>query len=205
MFNRPNVSLLDTHGHGVGRITPNGIVVEGTEYPVDCIIYATGFEVGTEYTRRAEVEVFGRGGLQLSKHWADDFQTLHGVTSNGFPNLYFMGPAQGPGDVNFLYPADLQARYVTRILSRALAEGSDVVEVTPEAVAGYVAHFREVALDNLDFYRQCTPSYYNNEGDPSQYKGFLSQRYGGGFAQYREMVLNWLDKGMSGLEFSKKS
>lgn len=204
MFNQPNVTLLDTKGQGVERITPAGIVVDGTEYPVDCIVYATGFEVGTEYTRRAEVEVYGRGGLALSRHWAEDYQTLHGVTSHGFPNIYFMGPAQGPGDVNFLYPADLQARYVTRILARALAEGAEVVEPTPEAVAGYVAHFREVALDNIEFYRECTPSYYNNEGEPSKYKGFLSQRYGGGFARYREMVLTWLDEGMPGLEFSRR-
>lgn len=204
MFNRPNVSLLDTRGNGVERITATGIVIEGTEYPVDCIIYATGFEVGTEYTRRAEVEVFGRGGLPLSRHWADDYQTLHGVTSHGFPNIYFMGPAQGPGDVNFLYPADLQARYVARILARALAEGADVVEPTAAAVAAYVAHFREMALDNIEFYRECTPSYYNNEGDPSKYKGFLSQRYGGGFAKYRAMVLDWLENGMPGLEFTRK-
>jgi len=204
MFNKPNVSLLDTKGRGVERITPAGIVVDGTEYPVDCIIYATGFEVGTEYTRRAEVEVYGRGGIALSAHWAEDYQTLHGVTSHGFPNIYFMGPAQGPGDVNFLYPADLQARYVSRILSRAVAEGAEIVEPTADAVAGYVAHFREVALDNIAFYRECTPSYYNNEGDPSQYKGFLSQRYGGGFAKYREMVTTWLDDGMPGLQFIKK-
>lgn len=205
MFNKPNVSLLDTKGRGVDLITPGGIVVNSTEYAVDCIIYATGFEVGTEYTRRAEVEVYGRGGKALTEHWADDYQTLHGVTSYGFPNIYFMGPAQGPGDVNFLYPADLQARYVTRILSRALTEGADVVEPTEQAVADYVAHFREVALDNIEFYRECTPSYYNNEGDPSKYKGFLSQRYGGGFAKYREMVLNWLDDGMPGLQFIKKT
>jgi len=204
MFNKGNVSLLDTQGSGVERITSKGIVVNGTEYEVDCIIYATGFEVGTEYTRRAEIEVYGRDGLQLSKHWADDYRTLHGVTSNGFPNIYFMGPAQGPGDVNFLYPADLQARYVSRIVQHARAVGADVVEPTEAAVDSYVAHFREVALDNLDFYRECTPSYYNNEGDPSKYKGFLSQRYGGGFAKYRSMVLTWLDEGMQGLQFIRK-
>ncbi|MCA0206932.1 MAG: NAD(P)/FAD-dependent oxidoreductase [Proteobacteria bacterium] len=204
MFNRPNVSLLDTGGQGVERITADGLVIGGKEYPVDCIIFATGFEVGTEYTRRAEIEIFGRGGLSLADHWAEDYQTLHGVTAHGFPNLFFMGPAQGPGDVNFLYPADLQARYVARILARALGEGAEVVEPTEEAVQAYVAHFREVALDNIEFYRECTPSYYNNEGDPSKYKGFLSQRYGGGFAQYRKMVLDWLDEGMPGLAFTTR-
>ncbi|MCO6381768.1 NAD(P)/FAD-dependent oxidoreductase [Oceanicola sp. 502str15] len=202
MFNRSNVTLLDTQGRGVERITAKGLVINGQEVEVDCIIFATGFEVGTEYTRRAEIEVYGRDGLPLSTHWADDYRTLHGVTSNGYPNLYFMGPAQGPGDVNYLYPAELQSQYIARILKQAKSVGASVVEPTDEAVQAYVDHFREVALDNMDFYRECTPSYYNNEGDPSKYRGFLSQRYGGGFAKYREMVLTWLDEGMPGLKMT---
>jgi len=205
IFNRPNVTLLDTKGNGVDRITPDGIVIDGKEYEVDCIIFATGFEVGTDYTRRAEVEILGRNGVPLNQHWADDFKTLHGVTTHGFPNLFFMGPAQGPGDVNYTYPAELQSKYLARILARGQKEEATVIEVTQEAVDAYVKHFREVALNNQDFYRECTPSYYNNEGDPSQYRGFLSQRYGGGFAKYREMVLNWLDDGMPGLEFKSGS
>jgi cyclohexanone monooxygenase len=144
-------------------------------------------------------------GRLLSRHWAEDFQTLHGVTSYGFPNMYFMGPAQGPGDVNALYPTETQARYITRILSRAFKENAAVVEPTEEAVKGYVAHFHEAALDNIEFYRQCTPGYYNNEGEPSKYKGYLSQRYGGGLAKYREMVQDWLDNGMPGLQFMRRS
>jgi len=204
IFNRPNVTLVDTKGHGVERITPDGVVVDGEEYKVDCIIFATGFEVGTDFTRRAEVEIYGRDGVALTKHWQDDFRTLHGVTTNGFPNLFFMGPAQGPGDVNYTYPSELQSKYIARILARGQAEKADIIEVTDEAVEAYVAHFRQVALDNLDFYKDCTPSYYNNEGDPSKYRGFLSQRYGGGFSKYRDMVLGWLDEGMPGLEFKRK-
>lgn len=204
-FNRDNVTLLDTKGLGVERITANGLVVDGKEYPVDCIVFATGFEVGTDYTRRAEVEIVGRGGLPLSKHWAEDFKTLHGVTTYGFPNLFFMGPAQGPGDVNYTNPIELQAKYVARILGRGKQQHAEVIEVTEEAVDKYVQHFREMALDNQDFYRDCTPGYFNNEGNPSKFRGFLSQRYGGGFAKYKEMTQNWLDDGMPGLEFKGKA
>ena len=56
-FNRPNVTLVDTEGQGVERITETGVVVDGDEYELDCLIYATGFEVGTDYTRRAGYEV----------------------------------------------------------------------------------------------------------------------------------------------------
>ncbi len=68
-FNRPNVELVDTDGKGVEQITENGLVVNGKEYPVDCIIFSTGFEVGTSYTRRAGYDPAGRDGLSLSEHW----------------------------------------------------------------------------------------------------------------------------------------
>src|SRR5581483_2147419 len=70
-FNRPNVTLVDTQGKGVERITEKGVVANGREYEVDCLIYATGFEVGTSYTRRSGYELYGRGGQSLSEKWAD--------------------------------------------------------------------------------------------------------------------------------------
>ena len=70
-FNEPSTRLIDTDGKGVERITETGVVVAGVEYPVDCIIYASGFEVGTDYTRRTGFDLTGnnpgqeniRGGL----------------------------------------------------------------------------------------------------------------------------------------------
>ena len=90
-FNRDNVHLIDTDGHGVERITETGVVANGVEYEVDCIVFATGFEVGTEYTRRSGYDVVGRDGLTLSAKWADGFRSLHGYTTHGFPNLFIVG------------------------------------------------------------------------------------------------------------------
>ena len=84
-FNRPNVTLVDTRGRGVERVTETGLVSGGVEYEVDCIIFATGFEVGTAYTRRAGFEIYGRNGRTLTEHWADGPRTLHGFYSSGFP------------------------------------------------------------------------------------------------------------------------
>ena len=97
-FNRPNVTLVDTEGRGVDRITEKGLVFDGVEYEVDCIIFATGFEVGTAYTRRAGFEVYGRGGKSLTEHWADGLKTLHGFYSAGFPNCFHMGITQNALD-----------------------------------------------------------------------------------------------------------
>jgi cation diffusion facilitator CzcD-associated flavoprotein CzcO len=93
-FNRPNVHLVDTHGRGVQALTERGVVANGREYEVDCLIFATGFEVGTSYTRRAGYDIVGRGGVTLSDHWANGLRTLHGLTAHGFPNCFFLGFTQ---------------------------------------------------------------------------------------------------------------
>ena len=78
-FNVPGTHLVDTDGKGVERITENGVVVAGREYKLDCIIYASGFEVGTEYQpalrlrsdrprRRQTVGVLGRGHAHQARH-----------------------------------------------------------------------------------------------------------------------------------------
>ena len=97
-FNRPNVTLVDTMGRGVERITEKGLVFDGVEYEADCIIFATGFEVGTAYTRRAGFEVFGRGGKSLTEYWTGGLKTLHGFCSVGFPNCFHMGITQNALD-----------------------------------------------------------------------------------------------------------
>ena len=90
-FNRPNVTMVDTNGSGVERVTATGVVVNGVEYPVDCLIFATGFEVGTAYTRRAGFDVLGRDGLALSDYWANGMRTCHGFLSHSFPNCFHNG------------------------------------------------------------------------------------------------------------------
>ena len=100
-FNRPNVHLVDTDGKGVERITENGLVVAGIEYEVDCIVYSTGFEVGTSFTRRSGFDAVGRGGRLLSEHWQDGTRSLHGMGSHGFPNLFVSQISQAAFTANF--------------------------------------------------------------------------------------------------------
>ena len=108
-FNRENVTLVDTDGQGVDRITETGLVVDGVEYEVDCIIYSTGFEVGTSYTRRAGYDVIGRDGKKLSDHWRNGTRTLHGMGSHGFPNVFIMNTSQGAFTANFPHLLDESA------------------------------------------------------------------------------------------------
>ncbi len=74
-YNRPNVTLVDTQGQGVERITATGVVVAGTEYAVDCLIFATGFEVATNYTHKSGYDLIGRDGRHADGH--DLLDSLH--------------------------------------------------------------------------------------------------------------------------------
>jgi len=166
-FNRENVTLVDTDGKGVDRVTKRGVVVAGREYEVDCLIYASGFEVGTGYTRRGGYEVHGRDGRTLTEHWADGARTLHGIHSHGFPNCFFiMSIVQSGFAVNFTHGLGDTAKHLAFIISRAIEEGIEAVEVSEEAEAEWVGRVVELASKRGDFMQSCTPGYYNNEGKP---------------------------------------
>ncbi|MCR9095784.1 MAG: NAD(P)/FAD-dependent oxidoreductase [bacterium] len=166
-FNRDNVTLVDTDGKGVDRVTKRGVLVGDEEYEIDCLIYASGFEVGTDYTRRGGYEVHGRNGRTLTEHWADGARTLHGMHSHGFPNCFFiMSIVQSGFAVNFTHGLGDTAKHLAFIISRALEEGIEAVEVSEEAEAGWVGRVLELAGARGDFMQSCTPGYYNNEGKP---------------------------------------
>ena len=102
-FNEPAVQLIDTDGKGVERITASSIMVAGAKYEVDCLIYATGFEVGTAFTQRIGYDPIGRDGRKLSEYWRDSMISLHGMHVHGFPNAFIVGARQGTVTGNFTH------------------------------------------------------------------------------------------------------
>src|SRR5205085_12638226 len=123
----------DTNGRGVERITEHAVVVDGVEYEVDCIIYASGFEVGTEFTRRAGFDMTGRDGLRLSEAWADGMVTKHGTHVHGFPNAFIVQVAQGANLISNV-PHNFTEAGVTiaKIVKHAIDGGYREVEVTKQ-------------------------------------------------------------------------
>jgi len=194
-YNRPNVTLVDTHGHGVERLTETAVVANGKEYPVDCLIFATGFEVGTSFTRRAGYEIIGRDGRTISEHWANGLRTLHGLTSHGFPNCFFVGRSQSALTVSVPMALNEQAKHVTHMITEARKQGYNIVEPTAEAEADYVKLIRSLARLGERFYIECTPGYYNSEGAKGNKNGFFSETYGAGSVKFFELLKSWRDEG----------
>ena len=200
-YNRPNVTLVDTHGKGVERLTERGVVANGREYALDCLIFATGFEVGTAYTRRAGYDIIGRGGRTLSEHWSDGIRTLHGLTTDGFPNCFFLGFTQTAITISVPQALGEQANHATYMISQARARGRAVLEPTTQAVDDYVEEVRGLARLGERFYRECTPGYYNSEGAPGNRSGLFSDMYGGGPLLFFEKLKAWRSDGaMAGLD-----
>jgi cyclohexanone monooxygenase len=194
-YNRPNVRLVDTNGKGVERLTRTGVVANGREYQVDCLIFATGFEVGTSYTRRAGYDIVGRGGRTLSEHWADGLRTLHGLTSHGFPNCFFLGFTQTAITISVPQALREQSEHVTYMVKAAKERGAQALEPTAEGEDAYVREVRSLARMGQRFYMECTPGYYNSEGAVGNRSGFFSDMYGAGPLRFFEKLAEWRASG----------
>ncbi|WP_395715172.1 flavin-containing monooxygenase [Reyranella sp.] len=198
-FNSPNTRLVDTEGRGVEKFTERGIVVDGKEYEVDCVIFATGFEAGISYIRLTGFDVVGRGGVKLSEHWGSGVRTLHGMTTDKFPNLLLLGGNQhSAGASNAVHLLDEQATHVAYIVSEARQRGLRTVEPTAEAVDGYTDMIRSSpsVKVQMKFYGACTPGYYNGEGKSTKSEDlFFGNRWGGKVMAFYDMLAGWRRQG----------
>jgi cyclohexanone monooxygenase len=200
-YNRDNVTLVDTQGKGVDSLTQTGVKVGDTHYEVDCLIFATGFEVGTTFTRRAGYDVVGQGGQTLSEHWRDGLRTFHGLTSRGFPNCFFLGFTQTAVTVNVPHALNEQAKHLAYVLSEARGRGTPTVEASESAEQDYVDLIRQSSNTGARFYRECTPGYYNSEGKTGNASGFFSDMFGAGPIKFFRMLDEWRKDGnMTGIE-----
>ncbi len=199
-FNRPNVTLVDTKGIGVERITKKGVMVDGKEYELDCLIYASGFEVGTDYSRRAGLELYGRGGESLTEKWSDGIRTLHGMHARGFPNCFVMSNPQAGFTASYPHLLNEQAVHLSYIIKNGIDKGLKTVEATEAGEAKWVEQCINKARDAGDFFENCTPGYYNNEGQMSE-RSVQNGFYGGGSIEFFKILEDWREEGgLDGLE-----
>jgi cyclohexanone monooxygenase len=200
-FNRDNVTLVDvSEAKGVERITPRGVVANGEEYEVDCIIFATGFEISSDFRRRLGIEVNGRDGLSLFDHWADGLKTLHGFTTRGFPNWFYIGVSQNAFSVNMTSMFDDQARHIAYLIAETRRRGATTVEPTAEGVDSWLEIINGFRIGGMSFLESCTPGYYNNEGHTKAGSSFFGA-YTPGTNAFNELLEAYREQGeMAGLE-----
>jgi cation diffusion facilitator CzcD-associated flavoprotein CzcO len=177
-FNRDNVTLVDVKKSPIEEITPNGVVVQGREYELDSIVFATGFDAVTGAMTR--IDIRGRDGKSLNEHWANGPRNYLGFMVAGFPNLFML---DGPGSPGAFYQPVLlneyQARWVGSCLESMASRGLTCIEPTAEAENEWVTHSAEMA--NLTLLPKADSWYMgaNIEG-----KARVSLMYIGGFSNY---------------------
>ena len=199
-FNRDNVTLVDTHGVGVERITESGLVIDGREVEVDCIIYATGFETATDFASRAGFALTGVDGLTLPEKWRDGMVTLHGLHTRGFPNLFFISQAQAGMSVNFPHMLSVQSEHAAHIVGHAIAHSIKRVEASAEAEQDWTDTIVSMSDDRIAFLENCTPGYYNNEGGDLS-RAARSMPLGAGPLAFIQILEDWREAGeFEGLE-----
>jgi cyclohexanone monooxygenase len=203
-FNRPNVDLIDVSAtQGVEAMTEKGFIADGVEYEVDCIIFASGFEVTSDLERRWGIPVIeGRGGESIYDHWRDGPLTFHGAMTHGFPNMFYTGYVQGAANSSTTLQFGKQCEHIAYIVSEAHKRGAAAVEPSQAAMDSYVSHMRQNEFDTSGFLGECTPGYFNNVGEAKP-KWALFRGYLPGWKAFQQMLTDWRAKGdLEGLVLS---
>ena len=186
-FNRPNVTLVDTKGKGVERITENGVIVGGEHYEVDCLIFATGFEWLTEHKVGSGFEIYGRNGLPQGKAWEEGVLSLYGIHSRDFPNRFAICNSQQPQTANFVHMLDVVTTHLAHLVRHCLDNGNETVEPTQQAQDAWVDTVVEMNVNRQEYFKNCTPGYYNHEGEFSL-KTARNGSYTGSFLDFAKML-----------------
>ncbi|MFT7305102.1 MAG: cyclohexanone monooxygenase [Candidatus Azotimanducaceae bacterium] len=181
VFNLPHVHLVDTAPRGVSHINERGIVHEGKEYPLDALIYATGFQWMATSTFNM---IKGRNGISLQDKWQNQgTKTYLGLHSHGFPNLFIIsGPQGGGGSFNFTNAIEEHADYVVWMLTTMRERGVTKVDVKEEPENTYAEHCRQADMMTAPL-RDCI-TYYNGHGEADP--GSLAYYGGGQWHKFRE-------------------
>lgn len=199
-FNKPNVHLIDTDGRGPDKITPKGLVFAGTEYEVDLIIYATGFESLVSPARSGGFDITGVGGVTLDEAWVERVRTVYGIQAAGFPNMFHIDMVRQAGiGVNQLFVSTEQSQHSAIVIKQLLEDEVAAIDVTEAAVQEWCDLMDEKSplIFDAEVIHACTPSYLNNEGNFDLEGKFEHGRpvwadvYGGGLFEYLQLLEKW--------------
>ncbi|NKC16519.1 MAG: NAD(P)-binding protein [Gammaproteobacteria bacterium] len=178
VFNQPHVQLVDVSKAPIERVTEQGIVSGGVEYPVDAIVCATGFAAITGAFER--IAITGRGGLTLSEKWRAGPRTYLGLTTAGFPNLFMItGPGSPSVLASMIQAIEQHVDWVADCIAHLRTVGARTIEPTAADEDRWVEHVNEVAAISL---RSTCSSWYVGANLPGRPRVFMP--YIGGFPIY---------------------
>ena len=179
-FNRDNVALVDLKAEPIERITPHGIRTRATEYPLDVIVFATGFDAMTGALLRMDIR--GRNGLALADAWAAGPRNYLGLQVAGFPNLFMMtGPGSPSVLCNMPVPIEQHAEWITDCIAHLRLKGLKRIETDDAAMDAWVAQVNAAAEATL--LTKAKHSWYYGANIPGKPQVFMP--YAGGMARYR--------------------
>jgi len=176
-FNLPNVNLIDTKGKGVTEITEKGVIVDGKEYELDLLIFATGFEIQKTGIYN---EIIGENGVELNDKYSDGIRTLLGIHSKGYPNLFIMNGYQASFQFNLTDMMQSQGGHIAACIDYARKNNFQSLDVSEESEEFWVQEVIKFR-GKTDRNKQCTPGYYNFEGADNRRQ---DGTYNGGFVKY---------------------
>lgn len=196
-FNQDNVQLIDVaETQGLEALTETGFIHQGVEYECDAVILASGYEVTNDLDRRWGIKTIeGRDGLSIYDYWREGFQTFQGMMARNFPNMFFTGFTQAGANASNSKTFIDQGFHIGYVASEALRRGMAVVEPSQEAQDAYIAKLRSIAVDNSAYVNECTPSYFNNEGDTTKKRHIFGEPWGEGYYAFEAMLAGWRDEG----------
>ncbi len=189
-FDRDNVKLVDV-STGIEKITKDGVVVDGVEHQLDCLIFSTGFELGTTWAHQSGYDVIGRDGLKLSDKWMEGLRTYHGLFSKGFPNMFFMGLTQTGPTVNVPHMLQEQADHLTFVIKHCLQNNCRTIDATDEAEEAWQGAIDAVGEARRPFQEACTPGYFNAEGHVGDRRSAIGSGWYLPSSQFFDMWADW--------------
>ena len=196
-FNRENVALVDLRAAPIERITARGVRTRKAEYPLDIIVFATGFDAMTGAL--LGLGITGRDGVSLREHWSAGPRSYLGLQTNGFPNLFTVtGPGSPSVLCNMPVPIEQHVDWITDCIAHLRTRGRSRIEPTKEAVDGWVDHVNAAA--NATLLPQAGHSWYLGANVPGKPRVFMP--YAGGMAQYREICNGVAARGYAGFVLS---
>lgn len=198
VYNQPNVTLVDISQAPV-TVTPKGVKTNDTEYEFDCLIFALGFDAMTGAL--SKIDIRGRNGQTLKETWEGGPRTYLGLMVSGFPNLFLVtGPGSPSVLSNMVVSIEQHVDWISSCIAAMGERQMDMIEASPEAEAGWIAHVNEVA--DMTLYPQAN-SWYVGANIPGKPRVFMP--YPGGVGVYRQLCDDVVAKGYEGFVMSSSA